>query len=92
MPGSLPLPARLPVSRLFDAHFGAAIAALPPDTRTLLLLIAAAPADDAPLVWRAAGWLGLSARTAQAAAEQGILTRDPQHGFRHPLMQVGGLR
>ncbi|TVZ06260.1 helix-turn-helix transcriptional regulator [Trebonia kvetii] len=85
--GVAPLPAQLPAGRLFDAHFRAAIAVLPPDTRTLLLLIAAAPADDAPLIWRAAGWLGLSARTAQPAAEQGIVTRDPQPGFRHPLIR-----
>jgi DNA-binding CsgD family transcriptional regulator len=85
--GVAPLPARLPVSHLFDVHFRAAIAALPPDTRTLLLLIAAAPADDAPLIWRAAGWLGLSPRTAQPAAERGIVTRDPQPSFRHPLIR-----
>ena len=85
--GVAPLPARLPVSRMFDLHFRAVIAALPPDTRTLLLLIAAAPADDAPLIWRAAGWLGLSARAAQPAAERGIVTRDAQPSFRHPLIR-----
>ena len=53
----------------------------------MLLLIAAAPADDAPLIWRAAGWLGLSARTAQPAVERGIVTRDPRPGFRHPLIR-----
>lgn len=85
--GVAPLPARLPVSRTLDAHFRAAIAALPADTRTLLLLIAAAPADDAALIWRAAGRLGLTARAADAAAQGGILTRTPRPAFRHPLIR-----
>ena len=85
--GVAPLPARLPVSRMLDAHFRAAISALPADARTLLLLIAAAPADDAPLIWRAAGKLGLSARAADVAVERGMLTRESQPAFRHPLLR-----
>ena len=85
--GVAPLPARLPASSTLDRHFRDAIAALPPDTRTLLLLIAAAPADDAPLIWRAAGLLGLSLRAAHAAVEHGILALEPQPGFRHPLIR-----
>jgi DNA-binding CsgD family transcriptional regulator len=85
--GVAPLPARLPVSRMLDAHFRAAISALPADTRRLLLLIAAAPADDAPLIWQAAGRLGLAARAADAAVERGILTREPRPAFRHPLIR-----
>ncbi len=85
--GVAPLPARLPVSRMLDAHFRASISALPADTRTLLLLTAAAPADDASLIWRAAGRLGLTAGAADAAAERGILTREPRPAFRHPLLR-----
>jgi DNA-binding CsgD family transcriptional regulator len=85
--GVAPLPARLPVSRRLDAHFRQAISALPAEARTLLLLIAAAPAYDAPLIWRAAGRLGLTARSAAAPAERGILTREPRPAFRHPLIR-----
>jgi DNA-binding CsgD family transcriptional regulator len=85
--GVAPLPARLPVSRMLDAHFRTAIGALPAGTRSLLLLIAAAPADDAPLIWQAAGRLGLAARAADAAVERGILTREPRLAFRHPLIR-----
>jgi DNA-binding CsgD family transcriptional regulator/tetratricopeptide (TPR) repeat protein len=85
--GVAPLPARLPVSRMLEAHFRAAFSALPADTRTLLLLIAAAPADDTPLIWRAAGSLGLPAHAADAAAERGIVTREPRPAFRHPLIR-----
>jgi DNA-binding CsgD family transcriptional regulator len=85
--GVAPLPARLPVSRMLDDYFRAAVGALPADTRRLLLLIAAAPTHDAPLIWRAAGRLGLSARTAGAAAERGIVTREALPAFRHPLIR-----
>jgi DNA-binding CsgD family transcriptional regulator len=85
--GVAPLPARLPVSRMLDAYFRAATGALPADTRRLLLLIAAAPSHDAPLIWRAAGKLGLSARTADAAAERGIVARGALPAFRHPLIR-----
>jgi DNA-binding CsgD family transcriptional regulator len=85
--GVAALPARLPVSRMLDAHFRAAISVLPAETRALLLLMAAASADDAPLIWRAAGKLGLSARAADAAVERGILTREPRLAFRHPLIR-----
>src|ERR1700722_17292131 len=85
--GVAPLPARLPVTRMLDAYFRTDIGALPADTRKLLLLIAAAPADDAVLIWRAAGKLGLSARAADAAAERGIVTRQSRPEFRHPLIR-----
>jgi DNA-binding CsgD family transcriptional regulator len=85
--GVAPLPAQLPVGRMLDAYFRLAISALPADSRTLLLLVAAAPADDAPLIWRAAGMLGLTARAAAAAAERGVLTSERQPAFRHPLIR-----
>jgi len=85
--GVAPLPARLPVSRMLEAHFRATISALPADARTLVLLIAAAPAEDAALIWRAAGALRLTARAASAAVERGILAREPRLAFRHPLLR-----
>ncbi|WP_051450853.1 LuxR C-terminal-related transcriptional regulator [Actinospica robiniae] len=85
--GVVPMPDPLPVSRLLEAHFQQAVAALPPDTRTLLLLIAAAPTDDPTVIWHAAGVLGLSARAAAAAVEAGVLDRAAAPGFRHPLIR-----
>jgi DNA-binding CsgD family transcriptional regulator len=84
--GVAPLPARLPVSRALDAHFRSSISALPADTRTLLLLAAAAPAD-ASLIWQAAGRLGLTTGAADVAVERGILTRELRPAFRHPLLR-----
>ncbi|WP_046507422.1 hypothetical protein [Streptomyces odonnellii] len=70
--GVAPMPEPLPVSRLLEEHFRQSVAALPPDTRTLLLLMAAAPTDDMAVVWHAVGVLGLLATCAVAAVEAGI--------------------
>lgn len=85
--GIAPLPDPLPVSRLLEGHFRRLVQALPPETGTLLLLLAAAPSDDAGMMWRAAGKLGLSARAVQPAVAAGILGRDTPTAFRHPLIR-----
>ncbi|MEV0036025.1 AAA family ATPase [Streptomyces sp. NPDC050804] len=85
--GVAPMPEPLPVSRLLEEHFRQSVAALPPDTRMLLLLMAAAPTDDMAVVWHAAGVLGLPARSAVAAVEAGILDHGAGLGFRHPLIR-----
>lgn len=86
--GVTPLPEPLPVSRLLEEHFRQSVAALPPDTRTLLQLMAAAPTDDMAVVWHAAGVLGLPARAAVAAVDAGILNHGAGGGFRHPLIRA----
>ncbi|WP_431968735.1 helix-turn-helix transcriptional regulator [Actinacidiphila sp. bgisy160] len=85
--GVAPLPEPLPVSRLLEEHFRQCVAALPPDTRTLLLLMAAAPTDDMAVVRHAAGALGLPASAATAAVGAGVLEHGPGAGFRHPLIR-----
>ena len=86
--GVVPMPEPLPVSRLLEEHFRQAVAALPTDTRTLLLLMAAAPTDDMAAVWHAAGVLGLPAGAAVVAVEAGILAPGASAGFRHPLIRA----
>ena len=86
--GVVPMPEPLPVSRLLEEHFRQAVAVLPPETRTLLLLMAAAPTDDMAVVWHAAGVLGLPARAADVAVEAGILAPGVSAGFRHPLIRA----
>lgn len=85
--GIAPLPDPLPVSRLLEGHFRRLVHAMPPDTTTLLLLLATVPAGDTATVWRAAGRLGLSARAVQPAIAAGILGRDTPPAFRHPLIR-----
>ncbi|MEU6256227.1 AAA family ATPase [Streptomyces sp. NPDC047043] len=85
--GIAPLPDPLPVSRLLEGHFRRLVHALPPETTTLLLLLATVPAGDTAMMWRAAGRLGLSARAVQPAIAAGILGRDAPPAFRHPLIR-----
>jgi len=60
--------------------------ALPADTRQLVQLAAADPSGDRPLVWRAAGRLGISVPAAAApAAEAGLAEFGSRVQFRHPL-------
>ncbi|MEV3910447.1 ATP-binding protein [Streptomyces canus] len=85
--GIAPLPDPLPVGRLLKDHFQRLVRALPPETEALLLLLAAAPAGDTGMMWRAAGRLGLSARAAEPAVLAGILGRGMPTAFRHPLIR-----
>ncbi|MFJ9895101.1 AAA family ATPase [Streptomyces sp. NPDC091280] len=85
--GVAPLPEPLPVEQQLEEHFRRAAALLPADTQTLLLLMATAPGDDRATLWRAAGALGLSARSAEPAVAAGILDHGSTAGFRHPLIR-----
>ncbi|MDH6612460.1 DNA-binding CsgD family transcriptional regulator [Streptomyces sp. SAI-208] len=85
--GVTPLPEPLPLSRHLEEHFRQTAALLPADTQTLLLLMAATPTDDRAALWRAAGALGLSIRSAMPAITAGILNRHVVGEFRHPLIR-----
>ncbi|MDQ0779829.1 DNA-binding CsgD family transcriptional regulator [Streptomyces aurantiacus] len=85
--GITPLPEPLPLNRQLEEHFRRTAALLPADTRTLLLLMATTPTDDRATLWRAAGALGLSIRSATPAVAAGILNRGTTVEFRHPLIR-----
>ena len=61
------------------------LAALPAETRRLVLLAAADPSGDRALVWRAAGRLGIGAQAGEPAAEAGLVEFGGRVRFRHPL-------
>ncbi|MFK0283771.1 AAA family ATPase [Streptomyces sp. NPDC090499] len=83
--GTAPLPAALPVPGPLRAHLLRRFRALPAETRTLLLVMAAAAPQESAERWRAAGYLGIPAHAADAAMSAGILTREHATGFRHPV-------
>ncbi|KOV84247.1 hypothetical protein ADL01_09050 [Streptomyces sp. NRRL WC-3618] len=85
--GITPLPEPLPLNRQLEEHFRRTAALLPADTQTLLLLMAATPTDDQATLWRAAGVLGLSVRSAAPAVAAGILNHGMVAEFRHPLIR-----
>ena len=79
--GAQPVPARI------EQGFRRRLAALPADTRSLMLVAAAEPVGDPMLVWRAAGRLGIPASAAEAAETEGLLQIGTRVRFRHPLVR-----
>ena len=63
------------------------IAALPGDTRLLLLVAAAEPVGDPLLLWEAAERLGIPTTAAAAAEADGLLSIGERVIFRHPLVR-----
>jgi DNA-binding CsgD family transcriptional regulator len=83
--GGFGLPDALPLSGRIEDSFRRRFAALPADTRRLLLVAAAEPVGDPVLVWRAAARLGIG---VQAAADtDGLLAIGTRVTFRHPLVR-----
>ncbi|HEX4357130.1 MAG TPA: AAA family ATPase [Pseudonocardia sp.] len=70
-----------------DQSFRRQLAALPPETRRLLLVAAAEPLGDPVLLWRAASRLGIADEATAPAAEVGLLRIDSRVRFRHPLLR-----
>jgi DNA-binding CsgD family transcriptional regulator len=86
LPGAQPSAGSL-TGRIEDS-FRRQLDALPDGTRRLLLLAAADPSGDSPLVWRSAGRLGLPvAEAAALAAEAGLAEFGARVRFRHPLVR-----
>jgi DNA-binding CsgD family transcriptional regulator len=79
--GAQPVPARI------EQGFRRRLAALPGDTRSLLLVAAAEPAGDPVLAWQAAERLGIPASAAVAAQADGLLETRTGVRFRHPLVR-----
>ncbi|MCX5402299.1 AAA family ATPase [Streptomyces sp. NBC_00102] len=85
--GTAPLLEPLPVGARLENHFGRLVQGLPAETRTFLVLLSAAPPEDALLLWRAAAELGVFAQAADAAVSAGVLTGGGLLEFRHPLIR-----
>jgi DNA-binding CsgD family transcriptional regulator len=85
--GGFGVPAGQPVPGRVEASFQARLAALPDDTRLLLLTAAAEPTGESPLLWRAAELLGIGPGAAAPAEVDGLLQFDPGISFRHPLVR-----
>jgi DNA-binding CsgD family transcriptional regulator len=87
MAGGFGLPTTLPLSSQIEENFTRRLGSLPRDARRLLLLAAADPVGDPPLVWRAAGRLGIPEPTAEIVQSEGLLALDARVTFRHPLVR-----
>jgi DNA-binding CsgD family transcriptional regulator len=86
LPGAAPLPERIAES------FRRQLDALPEPSRRLLLLAAADPYGDLPLVWRAAGRLSIPVQAGAPAMDAGLVEFGTRVRFRHPLLRSAAYR
>src|SRR5918997_3975907 len=86
LPGSMPLTSRI------EQGFVRRLEPLPAETRRLLLLAAAEPVGDVPLLWRAAELLGIGPEAAGAAQAAGLIEIGARVRFRHPLVRSAAYR
>ena len=86
LPGAVPLPERI------EESFRRQLEALPAPSRRLLLVAAAEPYGDLPLIWRAAGRLGIPAEAAAPAVDAGLVEFGARVQFRHPLLRSAAYR
>ena len=86
LPGAVPL-----VGRIEDS-FGRRLAALPDQTRLLLLVAAADPSGDPSLVWQAAGRLGIPVQAVAPAVGAGLVEFGSRVRFWHPLVRSAAYR
>ncbi|MFB4313872.1 AAA family ATPase [Actinomadura sp. 21ATH] len=70
-----------------EEGFRRRLAALPAETRTLMLVAAAEPTGDPVLIWNAAGRLGVPASAVEPAQADGLLEIATWARFRHPLVR-----
>jgi DNA-binding CsgD family transcriptional regulator len=85
--GGFGLPGAPSLSGTIEKSFLRRLAALPDDTRRLLLMAAAEPTGDPALLWRAAQRLAIDAPALQPAASAGLIDIDGRVRFRHPLVR-----
>jgi DNA-binding CsgD family transcriptional regulator len=85
--GGFGLPDLMPLSTRIEQSFLRRLASLPAATRLLLLVAAAEPVADVPLLWRAAERLGLTPDTAGPAEQSGLVQFGVRVRFRHPLVR-----
>jgi DNA-binding CsgD family transcriptional regulator len=85
--GAAPLPEPVPLGRALEQLYLHEAAALPAQTRTLLLTSAADPTSDPNMLWRAGPELGYDASDAAAAEERSLLSIRETVKFRHPLIR-----
>ncbi|HEV2253648.1 MAG TPA: LuxR C-terminal-related transcriptional regulator, partial [Streptosporangiaceae bacterium] len=90
--GGFGLPAEMALAGRIEQGFVDQLTPLPAGTRRLLLLAAAEPVGDVPLLWRAAGRLGIGPEAAEPAEAAGLVEIGARVRFRHPLLRSAAYR
>ncbi|MEV4352431.1 AAA family ATPase [Actinoplanes sp. NPDC049596] len=81
-----------PVAGRVEEGFQRRIAALPDDSRRLLLAAALEPVGNVPLLWRALERLGVEPAAATAAESADLIEIGARLRFRHPLVRSAAWR
>ncbi|MFG2884775.1 ATP-binding protein [Streptomyces sp. NPDC048297] len=74
-------------SARIESLYADRVAALPHESRLLLLIAAAEPLGDPVLIWRAAALLGVDRKAAAKTQSSGLLEIADRVLFRHPLVR-----
>ncbi len=90
--GGFGMPSAPRLSGRIEESFQRRLAALPEQTRQLLLIAAAEPTGDSALVWRAAAQLGIGKDAAAPATADGLADFGARVRFRHPLARSATYR
>jgi DNA-binding CsgD family transcriptional regulator len=85
--GGFGLPGKLPLASRIEQGFAHRLEPLPEETRRVLLLAAAEPVGDVPLLWRAAEPLGIGPDAVGPAQAAGLVEIGARVRFRHPLVR-----
>lgn len=85
--GGFGLPVEMPLTSRIEQSFVRRVEPLAAKTRRLLLLAAAEPVGDVPLLWRAAERLGIGPEAAEEAEAAGLIEIGTHVRFRHPLVR-----
>ena len=90
--GGFGLPVEVALTSRIEQGFVGQLTPLPAPTRRLLLLAAAEPVGDVPLLWRAAERLGIGPETAEPAEAAALIEIGARVRFRHPLVRSAAYR
>jgi DNA-binding CsgD family transcriptional regulator len=90
--GGFALPGAMPLTSRIEQGFVRQLEPLPAETRRVLLLAAAEPVGDVPLLWRAAELLGIGPAAAGPAQAAGLVEIGARVRFRHPLVRSAAYR
>jgi len=90
--GGFGLSVEVPLSSRIEQGFVRQLKPLPAETRRLVLLAAAEPVGDVPLLWRAAERLAIGREAAGPAEAAGLFEIDARVRFRHPLVRSAAYR
>ncbi|WP_436531961.1 helix-turn-helix transcriptional regulator [Actinoplanes sp. HUAS TT8] len=82
----------VPLSSRMEDGFRRRIAALPPESRTVLLAAAVEPVGDAQLLWRALDRLGVGGEAVAPAEADGLIEFGVRVRFPHPLVRTAAWR